>query len=456
MDGVQALTESDPAQLGEYPLVGVLGRGSRSVVYLGRSAGGHVAIKLLPAGDAETQRAVAAAQQVTEPATARVWTAGTYGDRLYVVSEYVQGVSLAELIRREGPRDADQLHWLATSTIAALAAIHRAGIAHLDFSPANVLLGAEGPKVVDLGVARPPEPAVVPAYSSPEQVAGHPVGPASDLFSWAVTMIYAATGLPAFGEDGVPAVSHRVLHGPANLSRLPQPLQPIVDRCLAKRPEYRPTAEEVLAFLHGAGQGRPTFVPPPAYAPPPTQVLPAPSKSSAGLVIGLVAGVVILLAVAATAAVFLTKRQQQEPVAVISRGPALVTPTGPTPTGPTPTAATPVPERASVAGRWTGTYLCNQGKTALELTIKETSPGQLEAVFAFKADPSNPGVPSGSFAMSGWLTGRVLQLTGERWIDRPGDYVMVGLRANLTEDRPSTLRGIVRGGGCSSFTVERS
>jgi hypothetical protein len=70
MDGVQALTEADPAQLGEYALVGVLGRGRQSVVYLGHSASGHVAIKLLPAGDADTQRAVAAAQQVTEPTSA--------------------------------------------------------------------------------------------------------------------------------------------------------------------------------------------------------------------------------------------------------------------------------------------------------------------------------------------------------------------------------------------------
>ncbi|MFI7705845.1 serine/threonine-protein kinase [Nonomuraea sp. NPDC049480] len=448
MYGVQSLTEADPAQLGEYPLVGVLGRGRQSVVYLGRTASGYVAIKLLPTGDAWTQRAVAAAQQVTEPSTARVLTAGMYGDRLYVVSEYVEGISLAELIRQEGPRDAGQLHRLAIATVAALAAIHRAGIAHLDFRPANVLLGAEVPKVVDFGIARPPEPAVVPAYLSPEQVAGHPAGPASDLFSWAVTMIYAAAGMPAFGEDSVPAVSHRVLHLPADLSRLPQPLQPIVDRCLAKQPEYRPTAQEVLAFLDGAGQGRPPFVQPPAHAPQPpayglqpTQLSPAPSKSSTGLVVGLIAGVVILLAAVGAGAVFLAKRQQQEPVAVASPSAIVVTPT---------------PERASVAGRWTGTYQCSQGKTALELTITETSSGKLDAVFAFEADPSNPGVPSGSYAMSGRLDGGILVLKGERWIDRPGQYIMVDIRATLTEDRPSAIEGTILGQGCSTFAVERS
>ncbi|RVX45051.1 serine/threonine protein kinase [Nonomuraea polychroma] len=455
MDGVQALTGADPAQLGEYALVGVLSRGRQSAVYLGRSANGYAAIKLLPAADAETQRAVAAAQQVTEPSSARVLTAGMYGDRLYVVSEYVQGVPLAQVIRQEGPRDAGQLHWLATTTMAALAAMHRAGIAHLDFSPAMVLLGPEGPKVIGFGIPRPPEPGFVPAYLSPEQVAGHPAGPASDLFSWAVTMIYAGTGMSAFGEDSVAAVSHRVLHTPVDLSRMPPPLQPILDRCLAKQPEYRPTAQEVLAFLHGAVPGRPDFAgpppayaPSPAYAPPPAYAgppayaaAPVPSKSSTGLVVGLTAGIVILLAAGATAVVLLLNQRQPEPVAVAT---------------PSAVVATPPAGRVSVAGRWTGTYLCNQGKTALELTIKETSSDELEAVFAFEADPSNPGVPSGSFAMSGRLDGRVLELKGERWIDRPGEYVMVDLRATLTQDRPSTIKGTILAGGCSTFEVERS
>jgi hypothetical protein len=379
-----------------------------------------------------------------------------------VVSEHVQGASLAELIRQEGPRDAGQLHWLATSTVAALAAIHQAGLAHLDFRPANVLLGEHGPKVIDFGFAPLPDPAVVPAYSSPEQVAGHPAGPASDLFSWAVTMIYAATGMPAFGEDGVPAVSHRVLHFPADLSRLPQPLQPIVDRCLAKQPEYRPTAHEVLAFLHGTGQGQPAYTQPPAYAqqsghtppayaPSPTQLPPAPSKSSTGLVIGLVAGVVILLAAVAAGVVFLVKGQQQEPAAVAS--PSATSSAGPSATA---TVVTPAPKRTSVAGRWTGTYQCGQGKTALDLTITQTSAGRLKAVFAFEADPSNPDVPSGSYAMTGRLAGGLLELKGERWIDRPGDYIMVGIRATLTEDRPSAIEGTILGPGCSTFAVERS
>ncbi|MEO3876298.1 protein kinase [Nonomuraea sp. B12E4] len=490
---MQTLTEADPAQLGEYALLGVLGRGKRSVVYLGRSAYGQVAIRLLPAGDVGAQRAMAAAaEQVTEPSAAQVLATGMHGTRLYVVSEYVEGVSLAELVRLEGPRDASHLHWLATSTAAALAAIHRAGLAHLSFEPANVMLGAHGPKVVDFGIARPPEQAVVPAYLSPEpavvptylppeqvaipaylspeQVAGHPAGPASDLFSWAATMIYAATGVPPFGEDSVPAVAHRVLNTPADLSRLPPPLQPILDRCLAKQPARRPTAQQVLAFLHGEAPSRTASGPPPAYAPP---------KNSSGVVVGLVAGLVVFLAVAATGAAFLLDRQRQEPVTVAGPsespdsdpsespdpGPSENASPGPTTgesasTGASPSpsakATAPTPTNASVAGRWTGTYVCNQGKTALDLTITESSPGRLKATFAFEADPSNPGVPSGSFAMSGEVTGRALDLKGVRWIDRPGDYIMVDLLADLTGDRPATIRGSVLGGGCSTFTIKRS
>ncbi|WP_176993517.1 serine/threonine protein kinase [Nonomuraea jiangxiensis] len=523
---MQALTEADPAQLGDYALVGALGRGPRSVVYLGRSAYGQVAIRLLAAGDVEAQRAMAAAaEQVTEPSVAQVLATGMHGDRVYVVSEYVQGVSLAESVRQEGPHDPARLHWLATGTAAALAAIHQAGLAHLAFTPANVMLGAQGPKVVDFGIVRPPEPAVIPAYLSPEQVAGHPAGPASDVFSWAATMIYAATGVPPFGEDNAPAVAHRVLNISADLSRLPAPLQPILNQCLAKQPAYRPTAQQVLASLHGAAPNQPavgqppahapttTYFPPhpqppaptrafphspppaqpPGYAPPP----PAPSKSSTSLVIGLVAGLVVLLAAGAAGVVFLADRQRQQPVAIASPNPSPATsetpdsgPTDSPDSGPSESSdpeagespsprespsssespspsespssdagagtATSTPERTSVAGRWTGTYVCNQGKTALDLTITESSPGRLKATFAFEADPSNPDVPSGSFAMSGRLTGRVLDLKGVRWIDRPGEYIMVNLQADLTEDRPSTITGNVLGGGCSTFTIERS
>ncbi|WP_051112368.1 serine/threonine protein kinase [Nonomuraea coxensis] len=435
------MTESDPSHLGEHALAGVLRRTRWSVVYLGRSAAGPVAIELLPPGHVESRRALAAAaERVTEPSVARVLGSGLYGDRLYVVAEHVEGVPLAELIRREGPRDAAWLHRLAAATAGALAAMHEAGVTHLGLGPDAVVLGPEGPKVTGFGVHRHPDPEAVPAFLAPEQVAGHPAGPPADLFSWAATMAYAATGVPPFGADAAQAVAHRVLNVPADLSPLPEPLRAVVDRCLAKQPDHRLTARQALASLHG-DRPQPTAAPQPFYGPTPVHgPSPAPAARGFGLVAGLVTGVVAVLVVAAVAAYLLLGRAAPEPAVVATAAPS---------------AEAETATRASVAGRWAGTYVCNQGKTTLRLIITEKSPGELTAVFAFTAHAGNPGVPPGSFAMTGRLDGRTLRLDGERWIDRPGEYLMVGLRADLTDDRPATISGTVIGGGCTTFEISR-
>ncbi|GAA4225386.1 serine/threonine protein kinase [Streptosporangium album] len=86
--------------------------------------------------------------------TARVLDVNINDDQAYVVSEYVDGTSLEQLVRDQGPRNEDGLTRLALATAGALAAIHRAGVVHRDFKPANVLIGADGPRVIDFGIAR--------------------------------------------------------------------------------------------------------------------------------------------------------------------------------------------------------------------------------------------------------------------------------------------------------------
>jgi hypothetical protein len=91
-----------------------------------------------------------------------------------------------------------------------------------------------------------------PEYMAPEQVAGDPVSPATDIFAWGATMVFAATGRPPFGQDNVPAVFQRVLTQAPDLGNLPEPLRAIVTFCLAKSPADRPTTEELLdGVLHG-------------------------------------------------------------------------------------------------------------------------------------------------------------------------------------------------------------
>jgi predicted Ser/Thr protein kinase len=264
---VQPLTAEDPRRLGPFELTGRLGEGGQGVVYLGRGPQGEqVAVKLLHQAlttdsDARTRflREVSVAQRVARFCTAPVLHADLAGSRPYIVSEYVPGPSLRRLVDTEGPRRGAALERLAVSTATALSAIHRAGILHRDFKPANVLMGPEGPVVIDFGIARaldsPGTTATgtsvgTPSYLAPEQLSGAEATPAVDVFAWGVTMVFAATGTPAFGQDSIPVVMNRILTVEPDLSRLdPGPLRDLIAACLAKDPARRPTAEQLVGHL---------------------------------------------------------------------------------------------------------------------------------------------------------------------------------------------------------------
>lgn len=263
-----ALEAGDPARLGPFTLVDRLGEGGQGVVFLGRGpAGEQVAVKLLhtrltadPEARERFLREVALAQRVARFCTAPVLHADLAGNQPYIVSEFVPGPSLRQLVDREGPRRGAALERLAISTATALAAIHRAGITHRDFKPANVLMGPEGPVVIDFGVARaldsPQSTATgasigTPAYLAPEVLGGGAAGGAADMFAWGVTMVFAATGKPAFGADTIPSVINRILNAEPDLGDLGEPLRAIVTACLSKNPATRPSAEDVVARLTG-------------------------------------------------------------------------------------------------------------------------------------------------------------------------------------------------------------
>ncbi|MEV5576138.1 serine/threonine-protein kinase [Spirillospora sp. NPDC052269] len=276
------LLPADPERLGGHRLLGRLGVGGQGVVYLGEGPDGPVAIKLLherpPDGTparARFLRELALLPRVAGFCTARFLGTGEHGDRPYLVSEYVPGPSLRELVARRGPRRGTDLDRLAVSSITALAAIHRAGIVHRDLNPRNILVGPDGPRVIDFGVARTldgtaqavtgPIPASsrrggppvlgglvgTPAYMAPEQFSGGTVGPAADLFCWAATLLFAATGEDPFGSGPTTAVIYKILCESPDLSALPPHLAEPAAACLSKDPASRPTAETVLLGLLG-------------------------------------------------------------------------------------------------------------------------------------------------------------------------------------------------------------
>ncbi|MFD0478427.1 serine/threonine-protein kinase [Nonomuraea thailandensis] len=290
------LRAGEPTRLGDHRIIAGLGEGGQGVVYLAEDTSGErVAIKVLHArlaGDTEARerflREVDAAMRVAAFCTARVLDVAVDGDRPYIVSEFIDGPSLEDAVREHGPRSGGALDRIAVSTATALAAIHRAGVVHRDLKPSNVLLGPDGPRVIDFGIARAIDMTLTggsvgtPTYMAPEVIAGEPAQPASDVFSWAVTVGFAATGRPSFGRDTVPAVMYRILNASPDLDGVPEALRALLARCLAKAPQERPTAAEALHLLLGHDQtstrpiGWPSAARPGTAAPNPAPPNPAP------------------------------------------------------------------------------------------------------------------------------------------------------------------------------------
>ncbi|WP_066374473.1 serine/threonine-protein kinase [Herbidospora mongoliensis] len=251
-------------RLGGYTILRQLGAGGQGTVYLASSPeGGRVAVKVLHAMSEEgsAERFLREAQVLPEVASfcaAQVLAFGVEDGVPFIASEYVEGPTLQAAVRERGPLTDGTLRRVAVGTITALSAIHKAGVVHLDFKPANVIIGRDGPRVIDFGIARAVDTESTgtgavgtPTYMAPEQLGESAPGPAADVFTWAATVVFAASGKPPFGADSVPAVLNRLLRGEPDLGRLSGELRDIVAACLVKDPLARPTSSEVLLRLLG-------------------------------------------------------------------------------------------------------------------------------------------------------------------------------------------------------------
>ncbi|GAA1627864.1 hypothetical protein GCM10009733_025780 [Nonomuraea maheshkhaliensis] len=286
MPTAQPLRTGDPHRLGEYELSGRLGEGGQGAVFLGSRDGETYAVKLLhgPVGDEQAAflREVELAKHVARFCTAQVIDAGFDYGRPYIVSEYVDGPSLHREVALTGPRRGGALERLAVSTATALTAIHRAGIVHRDFKPQNVLLGSDGPRVIDFGLARALDAAATvsgrgvgtPAYMAPEQITASAVTGAADVFSWGATMCFAANATAPFGQDSVAPVLHRILTAPPELGLLDGRLRTLVAACLDKDARNRPSSRELLFELLGEATG--DEIPAEVLRSPPPHILRTP------------------------------------------------------------------------------------------------------------------------------------------------------------------------------------
>ena len=267
----QALQADDPARLGEYVLVARLGAGGMGTVYLSHTrAGRPVAIKAIRpelADDPNFRRRfrheVAAAGRVHGLYTAPVIDSEIDVAPLWLATAFVQGPTLSAAVSRHGALPVPSVLLLAAGVAEALQAVHGAGIVHRDLKASNVLLASDGPRVIDFGIAHAADATDLthtgiavgtPTFMSPEQAQNQNVGPATDVFSLGQLITYAAKGTPAFGEGQTYGVLYRIVHEEPDLTDVPAPLLPLLNRCLAKDPDERPSPTEVIDMCRAASE----------------------------------------------------------------------------------------------------------------------------------------------------------------------------------------------------------
>jgi serine/threonine protein kinase len=264
------LKPEDPSAIGPYELVSRLGSGGMGTVYLAKAAdGAKVALKAIrrdftadPVYRARFDEEVSNARKVASFCTARVLDHGEDQGVLYLVTEFIDGVSLEDHLIEQGALSASMLHSAAVGVAAALTAIHAAGLVHRDLKPANVMLTLAGPRVIDFGLARSTHVNArhtnagmvmgTPGWIAPEQVFEGRTSPAGDVFAWGSLIAYAGLGGHPFGEGDAYVMAARARTAPPDLRGLPAPLDRLVAAAIHPDPARRPAARQLLLELVGA------------------------------------------------------------------------------------------------------------------------------------------------------------------------------------------------------------
>ena len=249
---------------GHYRLVRLIGRGGMSDVYeaLDVRTGISVAIKVVRSGDPEFVQRLShearALESFEHPGLVRLFDTGLAGDQAYLVMEYVDGITLAELLRR-GPLSAAETAALGATLADALAYVHERGIVHRDVKPSNILRASSGKTMLgDFGIAQLRDAATLTitgtmlgtvSYMAPEQLEDNQVGPSADLWSLGIVLLECLTGRRAYEGSPSEIVARRLVAPVPIPLDLPVPWKLVLTGMLDHRPDQRLTGHQVAAML---------------------------------------------------------------------------------------------------------------------------------------------------------------------------------------------------------------
>jgi len=489
------------SRIGQYVIERQVGSGGMAMVFSAHdeSLGRMVALKVLSptlASDQEFRRrflresrSVAA---VEESHIVPVYGAGESDGVLYIATRFVAGGDLGTLLRRAGgPFDPDRAMSFVSQIAAALDAAHHAGLVHRDVKPANVLIDStpgrpEHAYLSDFGLSKAASSLTgitasgmflgTPDYCAPEQVTGEPpVGPRADQYSLACVAFALLAGTVPYVRDASIATLYAHVQEPvpslaARRPGLPEAVDAVIAKAMAKNPAGRytscgefaialaaalrapaarpapagPPAQPAQEWGHAPGQGGWQAVPTPApwtpspgtmpFLHPGQATLPETriggqwlSRGRNAIAVGAVAGVVVI---GASVGVVLTLNHHP--------------------------ASQPGTLQSELTGSWVGTYTCGQGPTGLRLDIQAAPGGSATATFTFYALQSNPNVPAGKFTMTGTYSATGIMLSPGHWLLQPAGYEMVTLDGGPLTNSGNTLSGSVITSPCTTFTVTKA
>ncbi|WP_371671731.1 protein kinase [Streptomyces sp. NBC_00289] len=269
--GASPLHSGDPAQVGPYVPLALLGSGGMGRVYLARPVDGSpglVALKVIRPEYAEDarfrhrfEREASVHARLRTPHTPRLSGTGFRDAVLWMATEYIPGLDLTEAVREDGALDTATVWRLTAELGRALADLAAAEIVHRDLKPSNVLLSVRGAHVIDFGISKAVDASAItgtgnrvgtPAYMSPEHLRTGRSDTASDVFSLAGTLVYAAAGRAPFGDGTGVDVMHRVAFEEPDpellgeISAADAELGSLLSACLAKEPGRRPTPQDLV------------------------------------------------------------------------------------------------------------------------------------------------------------------------------------------------------------------